>query len=78
MCQKFTPRAYAHYVARPLRSAIRRLSGERRRRTDVLLDIEAIGLNRSEANFRRDRVRALPSGIGYEGSGRVRASNRFK
>jgi NADPH:quinone reductase-like Zn-dependent oxidoreductase len=44
---------------------------------EVLLDVEAIGLNRSEANFRRDRyldrVDALPSGLGYEGSGRVRA-----
>jgi NADPH:quinone reductase-like Zn-dependent oxidoreductase len=44
---------------------------------EVLLDVEAIGLNRSEANFRRDRyldrVRALPSGLGYEGAGRVRA-----
>ncbi|MFE1882762.1 alcohol dehydrogenase catalytic domain-containing protein, partial [Streptomyces diastatochromogenes] len=43
---------------------------------EVLLDVEAIGLNRSEANFRQDRyldrVRALPSGLGYEGSGRVR------
>lgn len=45
---------------------------------EVLLDVEAIGLNRSEANFRRDRyldrVRALPSGLGYEGSGRVLAT----
>lgn len=44
---------------------------------EVLLDVEAIGLNRSEANFRQDRyldrVRALPSGLGYEGSARVRA-----
>jgi len=44
---------------------------------EVLLDVEAIGLNRSEANFRRDRyldrVAALPSGLGYEGAGRVRA-----
>lgn len=44
---------------------------------EVLLDVEAIGLNRSEANFRRDRyldrVAALPSGLGYEGSGRIRA-----
>ena len=43
---------------------------------EVLLDVEAIGLNRSEANFRRDRYldRAgpLPSGLGYEGAGRVR------
>ncbi|MEV6930773.1 zinc-dependent alcohol dehydrogenase family protein [Dactylosporangium sp. NPDC051485] len=43
---------------------------------EVLLDVEAIGLNRSEANFRRgrylDRVGALPSGLGYEGAGRVR------
>ncbi|MEN0135042.1 MAG: zinc-dependent alcohol dehydrogenase family protein [Rhodococcus sp. (in: high G+C Gram-positive bacteria)] len=43
---------------------------------EVLLDVEAIGLNRAEANFRRDRyldrVVALPSGLGYEGSGRVR------
>ncbi|MEE1752972.1 zinc-dependent alcohol dehydrogenase family protein [Streptomyces sp. SP18CS02] len=44
---------------------------------EVLLDVDAIGLNRSEANFRRDRyldrVAALPSGLGYEGAGRVRA-----
>lgn len=44
---------------------------------EVLLDVEAIGLNRAEANFRRDRyldrVAALPSGLGYEGAGRVRA-----
>jgi NADPH:quinone reductase-like Zn-dependent oxidoreductase len=44
---------------------------------EVLVDVEAIGLNRSEANFRRDRyldrVAGLPSGLGYEGSGRVRA-----
>lgn len=44
---------------------------------EVLLDVEAIGLNRSEANFRRDRyldrVAALPSGLGYEGAGRLRA-----
>ncbi len=44
---------------------------------EVLLDVDAIGLNRSEANFRRDRyldrVAGLPSGLGYEGSGRVRA-----
>ena len=36
---------------------------------EVLLDVEAIGLNRSEANFRRDRyldrVASLPSGLGY-------------
>jgi NADPH:quinone reductase-like Zn-dependent oxidoreductase len=42
---------------------------------EVLLDVQAIGLNRSEANFRRDRyldrVKALPSGLGYEGTGRV-------
>lgn len=44
---------------------------------EVLVDVEAIGLNRSEANFRRDRyldrVAALPSGLGYEAAGRVRA-----
>lgn len=44
---------------------------------EVLLDVEAIGLNRSETNFRRDRyldrVAALPSGLGYEGAGTVRA-----
>lgn len=44
---------------------------------EVLLDVEAVGLNRSEANFRRDRyldrVAQLPSGLGYEGAGRVRA-----
>ncbi|WP_097258096.1 hypothetical protein [Streptomyces sp. Ag109_G2-15] len=36
---------------------------------EVLLDVEAIGLNRSEAEFRQDRyldrVRALPSGLGW-------------
>lgn len=35
---------------------------------EVLLDVEAVGLNRSEANFRRDRyldrVAGLPSGLG--------------
>ncbi|WP_460348294.1 zinc-dependent alcohol dehydrogenase family protein [Actinoallomurus acanthiterrae] len=44
---------------------------------EALLEMEAIGLNRSEANFRRgrylDRVAALPSGLGYEGAGRVLA-----
>lgn len=44
---------------------------------EVLLDVDAIGLNRSEANFRQDRyldrVAGLPSGLGYEGAGRVRA-----
>lgn len=44
---------------------------------EVLLDVEAVGLNRSEANFRRDRyldrVAQLPSGLGYEGAGRIRA-----
>lgn len=44
---------------------------------EVLLDVEAIGLNRSEANFRRDRYldRAvgLPTGLGYEGAGRILA-----
>lgn len=43
---------------------------------EVLLDVDAFGLNRSEANFRRDRyldrVAALPSGLGYEGAGRIR------
>lgn len=44
---------------------------------EVLVDMQAIGLNRSEANFGRDRyldrVAALPSGLGYEGAGRVHA-----
>lgn len=42
---------------------------------EVLLEVEAIGLNRSEVNFRQDRYldRAvgLPSGLGYEGAGRI-------
>ncbi|MCF3941387.1 zinc-dependent alcohol dehydrogenase family protein [Gordonia tangerina] len=45
---------------------------------EVLLDVEAIGLNRSEANFRRDRYLdravALPTGLGYEGAGRILAT----
>jgi NADPH:quinone reductase-like Zn-dependent oxidoreductase len=45
---------------------------------EVLLDVEAIGLNRAEANFRRDRyldrVQALPSGLGYECAGRIAAT----
>lgn len=45
---------------------------------EVLIDVEAIGLNRSEVNFRRDRyfdhAQSLPAGLGYEGAGRVRAA----
>lgn len=44
---------------------------------EVLVAMRAIGLNRSEANFRwdryLDRVAKLPSGLGYEGSGQVLA-----
>jgi len=42
---------------------------------EVRLRVDAIGLNRSEANFRRgkylDAVRAFPSGLGYEAAGEV-------
>lgn len=45
---------------------------------EVLVRVEAIGLNRSEANFRRgayplDLPRQLPSGLGYEAAGEVEA-----
>lgn len=44
---------------------------------EVLLEVDAIGLNRSESLFRQDRyldrAEALPSGLGYEGAGRILA-----
>ena len=44
---------------------------------EVLLRVDAIGLNRAEALFRAGRYieqpRALPSGLGYEGAGTVEA-----
>jgi NADPH:quinone reductase-like Zn-dependent oxidoreductase len=45
---------------------------------EVRIRVDAIGLNRSEANFRRgrylDKVRRLPSGLGYEAAGEVEAA----
>jgi NADPH:quinone reductase-like Zn-dependent oxidoreductase len=42
---------------------------------EVRLRVDAIGLNHSEANFRRgrylDKPRALPSGLGYEAAGEI-------
>lgn len=42
---------------------------------EALIDVHSIGVNRSEVNFRLDRyidhAESLPSGLGYEGTGRV-------